>query len=66
MTGAAALVWFKRDLRVRDHDPLAEAMHFESTLGLVVIEQQWLERPGAPAAFPFLLDLFSLHPSVPT
>ena len=42
---AAALVWFKRDLRVRDHAPLAEAMQFENALGLVVIEPQWLESP---------------------
>jgi deoxyribodipyrimidine photolyase len=61
-----ALVWFKCDLRVRDHVPLAEAMHFESALGLVVIDPQWLERPGAPAAFPFLLDSNSLQPFVPT
>ncbi len=43
--GAKALVWFKRDLRVRDHAPLAEAVHFENALGLVVIEPQWLESP---------------------
>ncbi len=35
---AAALAWFKRDLRLRDHAPLAEALHFERALGLVVIE----------------------------
>ena len=45
MTGPAALVWFKRDLRVRDHAPLAVAMQFENALGLVVIEPQWLESP---------------------
>ena len=36
------VVWFKRDLRVRDHAPLAEAMQFESAIGLLVIEPQWL------------------------
>ncbi|MDP3616045.1 MAG: FAD-binding domain-containing protein [Rubrivivax sp.] len=57
MTGAAALVWFKRDLRVRDHAPLAEAMHLEGTLGLVVIEPQWLESPECdPRHVGFLLD----------
>ncbi len=57
MTGAAALVWFKRDLRVRDHAPLAEAMHFESALGLVVIEPQWLQSPECdPRHVGFLLD----------
>jgi deoxyribodipyrimidine photo-lyase len=35
VSGPAALVWFKRDLRVRDHAPLAAAMHFEHALGLV-------------------------------
>jgi deoxyribodipyrimidine photo-lyase len=56
MTGTAALVWFKRDLRLRDHAPLAEAMHFESALGLVVIEPQWLASPECnPRHVGFLL-----------
>ena len=42
---AGALVWFKRDLRVRDHAPLAAAQHFEAAAGLVVIESQWLGSP---------------------
>ena len=41
----AALVWFKRDLRLRDHAPLAQAAHFESAAGLVVVEPAWLESP---------------------
>jgi len=57
MPGAAALVWFKRDLRVRDHAPLAEAMHFDRALGLVVIEPQWLQSPECdPRHVGFLLD----------
>ena len=57
MTEPAALVWFKRDLRVRDHAPLAEAMHFESALGLVVIEPPWLGSPECdPRHVGFLLD----------
>ena len=57
MTNPAALVWFKRDLRVRDHAALAEAMHFESALGLVVIEPQWLESPECdPRHVGFMLD----------
>jgi deoxyribodipyrimidine photo-lyase len=57
MTGPVALVWFKRDLRVRDHAPLAEAMHFEQALGLVVIEPQWLSSPECdPRHVAFLLD----------
>ena len=43
MTGSSALVWFKRDLRIRDHAPLAEAASFERAAGLVVIEPQWLD-----------------------
>jgi deoxyribodipyrimidine photo-lyase len=55
--GPAALVWFKRDLRLRDHAPLAEAAHFESSLGLVVIEPQWLQSPECDARHVgFLLD----------
>jgi deoxyribodipyrimidine photo-lyase len=56
-TGAAALVWFKRDLRVRDHTALAEALHFENALGLVVIEPQWRDSPECdPRHVGFLLD----------
>jgi deoxyribodipyrimidine photo-lyase len=55
--GTKALVWFKRDLRVRDHAPLAEAMHCDSALGLVVIEPQWLASPECdPRHVGFLLD----------
>ncbi|MBC7727177.1 MAG: deoxyribodipyrimidine photo-lyase, partial [Microbacteriaceae bacterium] len=56
MTDTAALVWFKRDLRVRDHAPLAAAMNFENALGLVVIEPQWLSSPECdPRHVGFLL-----------
>jgi len=56
-THAAALVWFKRDLRVRDHAPLAEAMRFENAIGLVVIEPHWLSSPECdPRHVGFLLD----------
>ena len=40
-----ALVWFKRDLRLRDHAPLAEAQRFERALALFVIEPEWLDSP---------------------
>ena len=50
MTSTAALAWFKRDLRLRDHAPLTEAMHFERALGLVVIVPQWLQAPSATPA----------------
>ncbi len=45
----AALVWFKRDLRCRDHAPLAQALHFDSAAGLVVVEPAWLESPECDA-----------------
>jgi deoxyribodipyrimidine photo-lyase len=57
MSGPAALVWFKRDLRVRDQAPLAAAMAFERALGLVVIEPDWLQSPECdPRQVGFLLD----------
>ena len=57
MATPTALIWFKRDLRVRDHAALAEAMHFESALGLVVIEPQWLGSPECdPRHVGFMLD----------
>jgi deoxyribodipyrimidine photo-lyase len=40
---ACAVVWFKRDLRWRDHAPLAAAQHFERALALYVIEPAWLQ-----------------------
>jgi deoxyribodipyrimidine photo-lyase len=42
---AGTLVWFKRDLRVADHAPLAAAAQAESALGLVIIEPTWLQSP---------------------
>ena len=47
---AAALVWFKRDLRQDDHAPLAEAQNFESAMALYIIEPQWLDSPEFSAA----------------
>jgi deoxyribodipyrimidine photo-lyase len=40
-----ALVWFKRDLRVGDHAPLALAAQFDEALGVFIIEPQWLASP---------------------
>ncbi len=42
---AAALVWFKRDLRLRDHAPLALAQARPQSLALFIIEPAWLESP---------------------
>ena len=39
------VVWFKRDLRVRDHAPLAAAAAADEALALVVIEPAWLASP---------------------
>ena len=35
-----ALVWFKRDLRLHDHAPLAAAQAFERSQALYVIEPE--------------------------
>ena len=52
-----ALVWFKRDLRQDDHAPLAAAQHFESALGLFIIEPEWLASPEfSTAHLQFVLD----------
>jgi deoxyribodipyrimidine photo-lyase len=52
-----AVVWFKRDLRLRDQAPLAEAMCFERAIGLVVIEPEWLSSPECdPRHIGVLLD----------
>ena len=39
---ALAIVWFKRDLRIRDHAPLAAAASFKRSIGLFLIEPDWL------------------------
>ncbi|MED5372524.1 MAG: deoxyribodipyrimidine photo-lyase [Myxococcota bacterium] len=49
MTPGLQLVWFKRDLRVRDHAPLAEAAHRGPTLGLYAYEPSILAEPDAAA-----------------
>jgi deoxyribodipyrimidine photo-lyase len=57
MSSPVALVWFKRDLRMRDHAPLARAAHCERAIGLVLIEPEWLSSPECdPRHVAFLLD----------
>ena len=52
-----ALVWFKRDLRLSDHAPLAQAAGFETSVGLFIIEPAWLASPEcASAHVAFVLD----------
>ena len=45
-----ALVWFKRDLRVQDHAPLAAAQSHHDALGLFIIEPNWLQSPECDAS----------------
>ena len=37
-----AIVWFKRDLRVRDHAPLVAAQNHGQALALFIVEPAWL------------------------
>jgi deoxyribodipyrimidine photo-lyase len=50
MTDASALVWFKRDLRLRDHAPLATAQGFGHAIALFIIEPEWLQSPECDAS----------------
>ena len=57
MTSTKSLVWFKRDLRVRDHAPLAAAQAHGQTLALFVMEPQWLNSAECdPQHVAFALD----------
>ncbi len=49
MPSSRALVWFKRDLRVRDHEPLVQALAHTDALALYVIEPEWLQSPECDA-----------------
>jgi len=42
MNGTRALVWFKRDLRIRDHAPLARAQQLGDALAFFAFEPEWL------------------------
>jgi deoxyribodipyrimidine photo-lyase len=54
---AHALVWFKRDLRLRDHAALSAATACDSAAGLYVIEPEWLASPEFDAQhLAFTLD----------
>jgi deoxyribodipyrimidine photo-lyase len=44
------VVWFKRDLRVRDHEPLVRAAQAGPVLPLVIIEPELLTRPAVDPA----------------
>ena len=45
-----ALVWFKRDLRVHDHAPLAAALTHSDALAIFVIEPEWIQSPECDAS----------------
>ena len=52
-----SLLWFKRDLRIRDHAPLAAVQTLDSALALFVIEPEWLASPECdPQHVAFTLD----------
>ena len=40
---SVGLVWFKRDLRLRDHAALAEAARCERAFAVFIIEPAWLQ-----------------------
>jgi deoxyribodipyrimidine photo-lyase len=50
MPPTRCLIWFKRDLRVQDHEPLAHALAHDDALALYVIEPQWLQSPECDAS----------------
>jgi deoxyribodipyrimidine photo-lyase len=41
----SAVVWLKRDLRLRDHAPLAAASQHDAAVALYIIEPAWLQSP---------------------
>ena len=40
-----SLVWFKRDLRIDDHGPLAEAARQGAVLPVYIIEPDYWQQP---------------------
>jgi len=50
MSPTRSLVWFKRDLRVQDHEPLVHALTHHDALAVYVIEPQWLQSPECDAS----------------
>ncbi|HEU4669507.1 MAG TPA: FAD-binding domain-containing protein [Dyella sp.] len=52
-----SLVWFKRDLRLRDHAPLAAAAQADAAAAVYLIEPDWLASPeGSSAHVAFALE----------
>jgi len=50
MEKQGALVWFKRDLRIHDHAPLAAAQQYDDALALFIVEPEWLQSPECDAS----------------
>ncbi len=50
MASTRALVWFKRDLRVQDHEPLLRAQAHGDALAVYLIEPEWLDSPECDAS----------------
>ncbi len=50
MSSTRALVWFKRDLRVQDHEPLVRAQSHGDALAVYLIEPEWLQSPECDAS----------------
>jgi len=51
------IVWFKRDLRVVDHQPLLQACRLGPVLPLVVVEPQlWQQRDASARQWAFCAE----------
>ena len=50
MNSTRSVVWFKRDLRMHDHEPLGAAQFHADALGLFIIEPEWLQSPECDAS----------------
>ena len=55
-TAPTQVVWFKRDLRVTDHEPLVEAAKRGPVLGLYVYEPELLDSPEWDASHSVFID----------
>ena len=55
--GKKSLIWLKRDLRVRDHGPLAAGLALGRATALFIFEPAWLQSPEcAPQHVAFVRD----------
>lgn len=63
MENTINIVWFKRDLRVNDHEPLAQAARMGLVLPLYIVEPEYFKLPDVSRRhWSFIYDsLFSLN-----